>query len=562
MSANHAGGAASAHHVAPRFAEHLLRGLRMALLLTAFTQILHGMHLRVLSSFDHAFTSAVVSMLHVADDVEERSGNAAADVQLIELGAELRVLAMEAKNPAAEAVRRLDGIRPLDRGALAALLSELAHCLDPGHERSCLKGLPAATAPAVLVLDFDIAPQGDSETDRADARQMIAALKALRAHIDVVAIALDRPDTPSRELRNGFMREAGCTREKTFAPGQGHHLYFASPRLLQRPQEAPLQYLTRLKAAHPSDPDAASFPGLASVAQLALGNRRILPDPGETATQLCEQAHSPGGQLLEDRLALSDPDQPGLLVRELEHEYKTSYFNWPLLKDDRLRFTPLNWREAQPGKAWEEGAIDQLREQGLKAPVLMLAVDGGGGNDKFLTPGALPQAVGGATLHALQLLSLQQPLNEYTWLGALADLLVGALMVLASAALHVHVFHAWQRRYPGLGALAAALAGLLLMFGFSLLSLRLAGHVMSTWNLWINPLYVVLGLAIHTFAEGREAHADLPAELSWRQMATQLLFKPALRPAPQLLDAGLCFWLQWLILAGGAGVLLYSSLAH
>lgn len=541
-------------HTPPRLLEPLLRGFRLALVLTAVTQILHACNFQALSRFDHAFTTAVVSRLLQPEAIEARSEKRhdLMAVQQIEVGADLRVLHMEAQQTDADTVRRLDGIRPIDRAAMAALLQQLAKCL---AEPTCLA--PDAH-PKVLAIDVDLAPL---PKDESSLPEMIAALQALRRHVEVVAIVLDRSDDEQRRARNAFMRTAECTQQKdlTAPNSHAHGLYFASSRLLQRAGSGPLYYLDEAKSQH--EAIAPRFPSLGMLAYLATGPKTFSDNDRASLTNLCEQAHSNKTKLTEDHMLAADA--PGLVVRELEHQYRTRYFNWTLLHSEALRYLPL--RSIDEQQAWTKQLQAQLQDLQLQAPILVLNIDGGAGNDRFQTPGALMAPVSGATLHALQALSLQQSLHAATLSGALADLVLGLICVLAGCLIHVYLLHALHQRLPGLTRLLLAGISLLLALGFSALGVMLAGWLMVQCRLWFNPLYVVLGMALHAFIEGwTSAEADGQDHDKPAPGAMALVTQVFLRAAPpheQAWDARLRLASYWLLMLFGI-VALWISAHH
>jgi hypothetical protein len=531
----------SAQHHLTHFFRMLIKGLLMALVLTALTQALHHWHPFDLQRLDHFFTTQVVSRLHMGTEAHERQTDQQAtrlplQLQLIELGADLRVLQLEASHPDASSVIRLDGVRPLDRAALARWLRRLADCLAPLGARACKRPASPALAPNVLAIDMDLAPLSGDKPETTG--NMVAALNALRQHVHVVVIALDRPDPDSRKQRNDFMKAAQCTRKSESIQGR-HGLYFASSRLLQRPQQGPLQYLSAAKGSAAQSADSAWFPGLGTLAHMALQAKVAPLYAQQTLTFYCEQAHTLPAGLEEDNLEAQAGAATSQAIHRLESKYQASYFNWPLLHSDALHFTPVSWPRSKPQDDWIEDSIAQISTQGLKAPVLMLSVESGGSNDKFLTPGSGPQPVSGATLHALQALSVDYPLREASVQGAAVDLLLGALMVLLSCLAHALLLHPMAHYLPRFTQLLAAVLALALVLGIYEVGLRVAAYLMVNSNLWFNPLYVLIGLAIHAYAEG---WAGEPAQHA---------------PAPPLrADAWLCALIQVGALLTGIYVLL------
>jgi hypothetical protein len=98
---------------------------------------------------------------------------------------------------------------------VARLLHRLADCLAPQGALSCPRPASADQAPRVLAIDMDLAPlPGDSKAVR-DA--MVAALDALRRHVHVVTIVLDRVDDEARSRRNEFMKASRWTAKRATA---------------------------------------------------------------------------------------------------------------------------------------------------------------------------------------------------------------------------------------------------------------------------------------------------------------------------------------------------------
>ncbi len=562
MTANSKAKPHASGHSPHRLLEPFLRGLRLALVLTAVTQILHACHFKALGDFDHAFTTAVVSRLPLDKQVEDRpeAGRDLRAIQQIEISADLRVKALEARDGkvSAETVQRLQGVRPIDRSAMADVLQQLATCLaTPG----CVA---ADTRPKVLAIDVDLAPLPADEDSQGAIR---TALDALRQHVHVVVIALDRSSSQERQLRNDFMKASGCTMPGDTRDRGG--LFFASSRLVQQSGSGPLYFLDK---ASDSGKDALRFPSLGALTYLVdqlpePTSRPATPDaagqwsPGEMAslTKLCSEARKPAGVLSEDDLV--DEGTPGKAVRLLEQQYEKRYFNWPLLHAEAMLYMPLKWQDDPAG--WQQQVYKQLHGMTLRAPILLLNVDGGGSNDRFLTPGALTTQVSGAALHALQAMSLQQPLREATWHGALVDLLLGIGCVLIGTGVHVLVLHRLQQYLPGMTRLCAAGFSLLLAAGFSYLGVIAATWLMISFHLWFNPLYVVLGMAMHAFIEGwSTAEAEEKAEpaqpITERALFADVFLRAA-APQKPAWDARLRLASYWLLMLGGAIALLINT---
>ncbi len=476
------------------YRHHVRKGMTAALLLTALTLCLHALHLPWVHRFDHFFTSLVVLQSHATSDDDERKDATAAQlpVQLIEISALARVQAFDHAHPDYRDVERLQGVRPLDRSATAQLLAALADRLEDSSRTEA--------PPTVLALDFDVSPLiGDAPAVTEATAQ---ALDRLRQHLDLVLIALPRSEPAQVTAQRDFMRhQAKCA---TGPPPKGQHgLYFASAELLTRQGEGPLHFAATCQGS-PCAAGPAIFPALGGLSHLLwqqAQGKTLSKDEQASLTHLCTQSEPAPSPALKDAWHLK-------------------LYNWPLLQTERLIFSPI---QADPdalkqGVSNREHALqttlDQIRKLELKAPLLMLAIDGGAGHDKFISPAALAAPVSGVSFHALQAMSLAEPLEQGGWSalwGALVDLLLGAVFVLAASWFAV-LLEPVKPRWPHLWLLLGSILPLMIAALLLWLSLLAGARLMLYGGYWFNPVYVIAGLLIHCYVEGWAAALPEPAE--------------------------------------------------
>ncbi|WP_156421905.1 hypothetical protein [Paucibacter sp. KCTC 42545] len=490
--------------------------------MTALTVLLHAFHLEVIHQIDYRVTSAVLVRTHeLSGAVVSREMQKVAEtseqplsVQLIELGAHARMQAFEASKPDYETVERLQGARPLDRSGQIAILNALADNLQQAHLAAKQQGRRAL--PQVLAIDFDLAPLPGEPLDQAS-----EVLKRLRKFINVVVITLPHGEGETDKARvAGFMSgPANCN--VTVPPVDGQYgLYFASPLVHRRQAEGPLSFATVQSHRKLGEPPTW-FPALGTLSH-------ALWQPGDAIhagnaehkakacalTMACRQAR---GLPIEGNCPAPVSEE-----RKADaHEWEDRYYNWPLLQSERLIFSPVESDRRELQKGWDDpGAVRndvvaQLRTMPLTAPILLLSVDGGGGYDQLPTPAALPAPVNGATFHALQALSLDKPLSDqgrFAWWGAFVDLVIGLVFVLlvtpAMVLLH-RLKPGWPQLWMMLSALTPMLLGALLFWA----SLYLAAFLMVHCFFWFNPIYVLIGLLLHTYVEGwsEAAHSSAHA---------------------------------------------------
>lgn len=504
-------------HLGQHLVAELPFGLGLVAFLTACTVLLHSFPVALLQRMEHAFVSEVMpralELNEPADGVQQRprlGQDGEFRIQQIELSGEFRALALEEPAPDAATIQRLDGVRPLSRKAMAQLLTALAECLGSGD--TCPSTLPdRTTRPRVLALDLDLAPlQACSGAAAEECDAVLEALNALRRHVHVVLIALKRPGQEDNDLVARFVRDSGCTRDDTTPTATRHGLYFASPLLFERSHQGPLKFPALRAHGEP----AHWFPSLGTVTWMA---SQAPADPQQdeaarerqrTLTRLCEAAHE-STQALE--LALG-----GGAAHEgtPDHDYRWRYLNWLAMEDEQaLAFTPVGLPPADthpqaghclPGpqrQACLDSVNDTLRKFGLSAGTLLLSVDAGGRNDKFSSPGLRAEPVSGATVHAIQALSMGRDFADSRGRGIAADLVMGALMMVVLALLKLAALEPLRERLPYLGALLGTAAVVIVTLVMSWLAVQVSARMMVA-GYWFNPLFVLIGLALHALVEG------------------------------------------------------------
>lgn len=525
--------------------EELPFGLGLVVFLTACTVFLHGLAIPQLDRMEHAFVSQVMPRamaLRAASNAGAQDPRAGASgtpraefrIQHIELSGELRALAIEEPEPDAATIRRLDGVRPLSRGAMATLLSQLADCL--GSDELC----PSTRAdreqrPQVLMLDVDLAPLRPCADGAAasECRQVLDALASLRKYVHVVLIALKRPEREANDIVARFLRESECTREGATAsagpagsPGR-KGLYFASPLLFERGHQGPLKFPAALAhGAHDR-----WFPGLGTLAWTASQPPgKEPPERIKALTWLCEAAH-------ESTAALERALQGQKDLREQfsESDFGWRYLNWLAMEDEQaMEFTPVslpigpdapaagNCRTQDARKECLDHFGQTLRKFGLGGTTLLLSVDAGGTTDKFTSPGLRPDPISGATVHAVQALSVGRDLTEAGWVGIAADLLLGAVMMLLLAIAKLAILEGLRHRLPYSGALASTATVLGVTYVMSLVALESSARLMVC-GYWFNPLFVIIGLALHGLVEGWLPQAQGNADSLWARWDDRVL---------------------------------------
>lgn len=540
-------------HGLPLWHGLMAQGLRMAVLLAALTQILHALHWSAMDPLNRHFAGWLMEVRSNYSAMNERPSLAPGDlaIQSLELSAELRAEYLEPLSLDGQALRRLGGVRPIDRDQMAAFLNGLNQCLmAPGTASSdgCLGRESPAARPKVLAIDIDLAPRESDTEDSATV--MTNALTALSAHLKLLLIAMPRDEPGAQKRRNEFMRRL-CNRPDK---SRQDRIAFAAPHLLREADGSVHNYLGREE----SRADTV-YPSLAALIEHNVPKPSQAEGTGvppKAPANLCHMIPEEGAA--DPALPLIDhPNLPELMTR-----YKSELIDWRHMDSPALSFLPLLPPPNQDTD-WVASAVQQIRAQGgLTAPVLLLSADGGGAVDRFRAPGS-SAPISGAQVHAVQALSVRHPLAEPSWSGLGLDLLMGGLMTLMAASFHAFVLaRISAQRWPGLKLLLAA--------GFTLALAAMAvraGMELAAWlshqgsPIWMNPAYLVLGLSLHAYAETQSPHPEprSPRE-SWRE-PLQLLLPPHCRPGRSdtpraCIDRWACWLLQWALLGGAVLAML------
>lgn len=513
------------HAVSPDWLRAGLLGLRMAVLLTLAMGLLHQTHW--LRDWDHLFMQRVLShwVLGQAEDSPRSATPALVDV--VTLDAPLRVLALEEPQPEPDTIRRVGGVRPVSRAAMAEVLAAL--------DASLAKQAGRLQRP-LLAIDIDLAPLEGGERNEA----LTQALHALSRWADLALIVMPRQDNAAAQRRDEYFDKL-C---QQWPQGQGR-LHLVSPRVWLGRGGIPMDYLSdypslgwvmglQLQARppqreHPAKPPP--MPGCASVHQLGQAEDQAWRDPW----------HGPQAQ------------------------HGRQFYNWTLLHSEQLHPVPIR-ASGERDQTLAQTVARGLRDSPspLRAPVLLLAVESARGLDHYPTPGALVEPIAGPNLHALQALSMTQPLCEHAWQAPAVDLFLGLLMMLGSLATRWLLLRVPALRHTPLLRLAMQA---LVLVGLLLLLDRLA-QTLAVWSLdanaWVNPVYVLLGLLLHSLLEAWEEqlHAQhspsLEAPLRWGQWrrCSQVLIQPWRWPLGRGADAWFAWLLCWgLVLAALPGLL-------
>lgn len=519
-------GVAEVQHIFRRLSPWI-QGLFSLALAMAFSMLIEQS--KVLDGFEDAVVREVARQRELST-VTPLPGPGDLQIQHLEVSAAARVELLEQRHSVQGVIERLGGVAPIRRGALADLIDDLAGKLG--------KAGPAS-AP-IVAIDIDIAPLEGGATTPEDRQAMLDAVAKLRERAHVIAVALPRAAGPDggREQRNTFMQDAGCTRVAGTAAagadgGPGRNaLFFASPRLFHQTGSYPTKYPYKR-----ADDGAAElppfYPSLGTLIQLQFRNRFAHERPPavempqeaaaqvsamrQTLTTLCEQAYArpAGGELLEDRMAT--PAAEGIA-----RAYKERRYSWRLLDDPRLEQRTVE--ASEPG-----GWFSDVGQGELERPVLLLGIDGGAGYDKFGVAGIAPQVVSGASLHALQALSLEmQPnllLEKFAGIGM--DVLLALIYALAWSLIKPHLLPLRQSM-PVIGNWLVV--GVPLLLGAFLI--WVCFKWVAIWmgiDFWINPLYIVASLMLGIYVDAwSDSETGTDEE---RKLRHRLLGLPAAREA-------------------------------
>lgn len=547
-------------------------GLPAALVLLALSAIIA--HFKPLATLDAwmmgdiaARRSALEASLEIGPEMQ---------LEQLEIAASARVAELEQKNVrVASEVARVGGVAPIDRAEMAKAL------------RSVASGLAKTAAerkhPAIVAIDVDLAPLGQGATPPTAVEAMHGAITELRQYAHVIAVVLPRSEVASRLERNAFMTQAQCTRQigRSASETPPYGLYFASARLFHRAGEPPLAFPYALKQC--DDDDALPiFPSLGTLMHLRHGTQtgpscgtpwdrlvrwlKDAPPPRQrTLTALCEQAHDAqgtgsDGMLLEDRFSEKKP------ADTLLEPYKQLMFNWRLLDSTQLGYTIVpTVQELETTVAFATTLPADKTGSDLHPKVLLLGIDGGARHDKFDIAGVSPEPVSGAALHGLQALSVGTVLSGSAWIGLAYDVAVGLLFAIFWALLSP-LLARWRGAMPTLGGWVTALAPAGLAFLFIWGSMEAAAWLLEA-DLWLNPAYLILGLALDAYLEGwrqarriNESNKDPKAHPA--QAGRWFLFGADI--ALNSLRRGYGARVHWvdIFLATGQGELLAAGAAH
>lgn len=537
----------------------MAQGLRMALLLGALTQLIHAAHFSALEPLNRYATEWLMEARSGYAGMNDRPDVApdSLRIQNLELDAALRAEYLEPTSLDTQALRRLGGIRPIDREQLAKLLDGLSDCLAGAKSDSCLNPDEPDKRPMILAIDIDLAPRESDTTMSGE--KVVTSLQALSKQIQLLLIALPRSDAIAQERRNAFMRRL-C--EPNAATLDARRIAFASPLLLREADSTVREYPGPSKNHH-----GAAYPSVGGLIQYVF---RTVSAPvaarSDTSNEttphtkppldLCQLVPAPGA---------ANPSLPLIDHDDWAGQYRPVPVDWRHMDSPALAFVPL-LPPPNRDTDWIESAVQQIRAQkGLSAPVLLLSADGGGAVDRFRAPGS-SSPISGAQIHAVQALSVSRPLHEPTWGGLGLDLLMGGLMTLLAATFHTYFLHPInERHWPGMKPLLAALSTLAIALLTAHAGMELAAYLSHRGSdLWVNPTYLILGLGLHAYAETQSPHPEpRPTRETWLKPLIQLL-PPDCRPgraesSEACTDRWACFFLQWTVLGGALLVLLNSK---
>lgn len=553
------------HGYADEVRTHLRQGLPLLVLLVALTVVIHERHW--IPGFDEYFARQVAPL---------RSSEAAGDdllpgrrgVHVLEVSPVARTALLEQVDPVAGAtIERLQGVRPIDRAKMALLLGSLAKRMD-------------SVRPEVIAIDIDLAPleqgkpasQGTADCDHE--HKVIDALNALRTKSDVIVIALDRADPSQQRRRNEFMVNAGCASAAVPNAVEGvrttcgrpmekppHDLYFASSRLFAKEREAPMKFPGRRTGPQTTDHPEV-FPSLGTLIHVLSAQakpRRSL------ATALCDQAlhrvATPAGNpaLLEDALAVGQAGSRAAFA--IDEHYDMRWFNWRLLDSPSIARSVLQGPD--PGSL-----MAAVGDDVFKARAVILSVDAGASHDKYDLPSASGDRVSGAMLHALQAQSVWPPLRESTFVGAVIDGVIGGVFLVATAFL-MPALTLVRKVLPHLSGTGLLVVPALLAVLLAFASLWAAAWTVNH-DVWINPIYVILGLTAHAYVDASHANAAHHEHTPWHQSWTFGLYslRQALKLPPgkertaRVIDAGVAVLCCWTVLILAGAYLCLSLVEH
>jgi hypothetical protein len=405
---------------------------------------------------------------------------------------------------------------PTPRGCIAQAMDHLTQLL---QSRQFPGGFP------VVAIDIDITldgsemgqpPSGLAGSCIDNPMAINAALERLREHATVIALALERHDDAGRRARNAFIArtcssgfEPGAPKSKGKRDGG---VYYASAATFSRGTEPVYEAPTVLKKDKdklmPRDdirqvtnvagvslpPIFPSLGNLLGLARTSHKNGALVKGAVAALTSVCnavkpQQQGRPSLPLNLDALLIDDvifTDRTGGAVAAVLHRYDTTLLNF-LRGDAQVR------AQAVP-------RVADLKDVTLSSSTILLALTDGSTADRFVTPHDETEFAGGAWLQAVKSLSTADGLAKTAYGGKwLADLLAGVLFCVLITPMHWLMKHPW-RHHPfthralvlGLPAVCAAI-----VIG--------VGFLLSAWLLplgvWFNPLYMALGMAVHSYVD-------------------------------------------------------------
>jgi hypothetical protein len=491
--------------------ESLARSVRAMLLLACVMTLLAAFKVGLpfepqVMSWVYSFESKVPRMMggsHALHEVPKvRPGEV---VTLLELGPQAFELDFNRQSP-------------LDRGCLALALMKLANRLD--------KVRPPGGFP-VVAIDIDVTldggeQRGSSMLDVATARpasaldrdavaclndpdRIVDALKLLRQHATVIALAVERRTPAQREARNRFMLRM-CSQSfhrggyDPAAKARDGGLYFASSaaftRATQPAYEAPAELRPWMVPRSPLliygtlPRDFPTLGNLLAIARKAHDTGYATAQQQETLTSQCTALHSQVKRVKPiDALVLDDIVLGGLGPLELE-DVSTWYAFRPinfLVADVRMREVKLS-------------RLARIDTEPLLSSTIVLSLTDGSTADRFVTPNNDESFTPGAWLHAATAITRESGLSKArTAVKLVADLLAGLVFAILAATI-VRLEDSRRHDAPLIHRAATLTLPLVLAVVVVLLGFMLSARLLSL-GVWFNPFYMALGMALHVYVD-------------------------------------------------------------